>query len=60
MPSILAGLARERGLDPMWVPPLDPDERAAVASAWPGGSVRQLRRLVEVILRDREGRAPRN
>ena len=60
MPSILANIARERGLDPIWLSPLDPDERAAVASAWPGGSVRRLRRLVEVILRDREGRAPRN
>jgi ATP-dependent Lon protease len=60
MPSILTSLARERGLDPSWVPPLDPEERAAVSSAWPGGSVRHLRRLVEVILRDREDRAPMN
>jgi ATP-dependent Lon protease len=60
MPSVLADLARQRGLDSAWVLPLDADERAAVASAWPGGSVRHLRRLVELVLRDREARATRN
>ena len=60
MPAILADLARKRGLDPMWFPPLDSNERAAVASAWPGGSVRHLQHLVEVVLLDRENRSPRN
>jgi hypothetical protein len=60
MPAVLADLARDRGLDARWVTPLDRDERGAVASAWPGGSVRRLRQLVEVIMRDRDANAPRN
>jgi ATP-dependent Lon protease len=60
LPAILADLARDRGLDASWVTPLDGDEHAAVASAWRGGSVRNLRRLVEVILRDRDANAIRN
>ena len=60
LPAIVADLARERGLDAKWIPMLDGVEHAAVVSAWPGGSVRTLRRLVEVILRDRDARATRN
>lgn len=60
LPAVIADLARDRGLDASWIPPLDGDEHAAVASAWPGGSVRDLRRLVEVILRDRDINATKN
>ena len=60
LPAIVADLARERGLDASWIAPLDGDEHAAIASAWNGGSVRNLRRLVEVILRDRDANATRN
>jgi ATP-dependent Lon protease len=60
LPAIIADLARERGLDANWIAPLDGDEHAAIASAWNGGSVRNLRRLVEVILRDRDANATRN
>jgi hypothetical protein len=60
LPAVIADLARERGLDVGWLAPLDGDEHAAVASAWNGGSVRNLRRLVEVILRDRDANATRN
>jgi hypothetical protein len=60
LPAVIADLARERGLDASWVVPLDGDEHAAVASAWNGGSVRILRRLVEIILRDRDANATRN
>ena len=60
LPAIVADLARERGLDAKWIPMLDGVEHAAVASAWSGGSVRTLRRLVEVVLRDRDARATRN
>lgn len=60
LPAVIADLARERGLDARWIAPLDGDEHAAIASAWNGGSVRNLRRLVEVILRDRDGNATRN
>jgi ATPase family associated with various cellular activities (AAA) len=60
LPAVIADLARERGLDARWIAPLDGDEHAAIASAWNGGSVRNLRRLVEVILRDRDANATRN
>ncbi|OSI67453.1 AAA family ATPase [Bradyrhizobium canariense] len=60
LPAVLADLARDRGLDATWVGPLDGEEHAAIASAWRGGSVRYLRRLVEVILRDRDTTAIRN
>ncbi|MGX4805521.1 AAA family ATPase [Bradyrhizobium guangdongense] len=60
LPAVIADLARERGLDRNWVPPLDCAEREAVAKHWPGGSVRRLRRIVEAILRERDIRASRN
>jgi ATP-dependent Lon protease len=60
LPAVIADLARERGLDRRWIPPLDGIERAAVAQHWHGGSVRRLRRIVEAILRERDVRAARN
>jgi hypothetical protein len=60
MPAVIADLTRERGFDANWIAPLDGDEHAAIASVWKGGSVRNLRRLVEVILRDRDANATRN
>ena len=57
---VIADLARERGLEPVWIALLDGEERAAIASAWPGGSVRHLRRLVEVVLRGRDANATMN
>jgi ATP-dependent Lon protease len=60
LPAVIADLARDRGLDASWIAPLDGNERAAIASAWNGGSVRNLRRLAEVILRDRDANATRN
>jgi hypothetical protein len=60
LPAVIADLARERGLDQRWIPPFDGMERAAAARFWRGGSLRRLRRVVEAILRDREGRATRN
>jgi ATP-dependent Lon protease len=60
LPAVLADLARERGLDQSWTPPLDGAEHTAVARHWRGGSVRRLRRIVEAILRDRDLRAARN
>src|SRR5260370_17736211 len=60
LPAVTAHLARERGLDQSWIPPLDGIERAAVAQHWHGGSVRRLRRIVEAILRERDVRAARN
>jgi ATP-dependent Lon protease len=60
LPSVVADLARQRGLEPVWIAPLNGEEREAIASAWPGGSVRQLRRLVEIVLRDRDANATKN
>jgi len=54
LPAVIADLARERGLDQSWVPPLDGAEHAAVARHWRGGSVRHLRRIVETLLRERD------
>jgi ATP-dependent Lon protease len=58
--SVVADLARQRGLEPVWIAPLNGEEREAIASAWPGGSVRQLRRLIEIVLRDRDANATKN
>jgi ATPase family protein associated with various cellular activities (AAA) len=60
LPAVIADLARERGLDQSWMPPLDGAEHTAVARHWRGGSVRRLRRIVDAILRERDVRATRN
>jgi hypothetical protein len=60
LPAVIADLARERGLDQSWVPPLDGVEYAAVTMNWRGGSVRRLRRIVEAVLRERDVCATRN
>jgi hypothetical protein len=60
LPAVLADVARDRGFDRRWVTPLDGTEHTAVARKWRGGSVRRLRRIVEVILRERDLRATRN
>jgi len=60
LPAVMADLARARGLDAVWLPPLDGIEHAAIAQNWRGGSVRQLRRMVDAILRERDLRAARN
>ena len=60
LPAVIADLARERGLNQSWMPPLDGAEHTAVARHWRGGSVRRLRRAVEAVLRERELRATRN
>jgi ATP-dependent Lon protease len=60
LPAIIADLASERGLDSRWVEPLAGYERDAVAAHWRGGSVRRLRRVVEVVLRARDKTAVRN
>jgi ATP-dependent Lon protease len=60
LPTVIAALAAERGLDGRWMPPLDGTEHAAITHHWRGGSVRRLRRIVEAILRERDLRATRN
>ncbi|MFC6743374.1 AAA family ATPase [Methylobacterium tardum] len=51
--AILAGLRRDRGLDVTWCPDLDGEELDAL-TAWRGGSLRPLRRMVETILASRD------
>jgi len=60
LPAVIVDLARERGLDASWMPPLDGAEHRAVELNWRGGSVRRLRRIVEAILRERDRNATRN
>ncbi|MBE0701897.1 MAG: AAA family ATPase [Afipia sp.] len=60
LPAVLAGIAIERQLDPHWIMPLDGDEHRIVAQHWTGGSVRQLKRVVEIILKVREKDIVRN
>jgi ATP-dependent Lon protease len=60
LPPVITDLAAERGLDSRWIEPLCGQERDIVAAHWRGGSVRQLRRVVEVVLRAREKTAVHN
>jgi ATP-dependent Lon protease len=60
LPAVTADLASESGLDSRWVEPLTGYEREAVATHWRGGSVRRLRRVVEIVLRARDNTAVRN
>jgi hypothetical protein len=57
---VIADLAAERGLSNQWIEPLNGFERDAIAAHWHGGSVRRLRRVVEVVLGAREKAAVRN
>ncbi len=52
--AIVEDLAKERGLDPRWFEPLAEDEMHVVRRAWPGGSVRQLQRIVQVMVDGRD------
>lgn len=54
LPSVLAAIAGEAGLDPRFHAPLDGVERTVLRARWRGGSVRRLRRAVEAVLRVRE------
>ncbi len=51
--ALLADLRRDRGLDDVWCPDLDGDELDAL-TAWKGGSLRPLRRMVEKIVASRD------
>lgn len=54
LPLVLHDVARERGMAAAWVEPLDGVERGLITDNWPGGSLRQLRRLVETVMIARE------
>ncbi|KLK89738.1 hypothetical protein AA309_29880 [Microvirga vignae] len=51
--QIILDILAEQGLDRRWGSPLDEIELEAVTKAWPGGSLRRLRRMVEVTLGSR-------
>ncbi|GEP03816.1 MULTISPECIES: AAA family ATPase [Methylobacteriaceae] len=51
--AILDELRRERGFDEAWCPALDGGE-LDVLSAWRGGSLRPLRRMIEAVVASRE------
>lgn len=48
--QIIVDLLAEQGLDHRWARPLDAIEMEAIARAWPGGSLRKLRRMIEATL----------
>jgi ATP-dependent Lon protease len=53
--QIISELLAEQGLDHRWVISLDEVEIEAVTKVWPGGSLRKLRRALEVVLASRSG-----
>lgn len=57
---ILEQLYVDAGYDLRWARPLDQVEIDAIASAWPGGSIRRLHRLVEKLVELREAMQPRH
>lgn len=52
--QIVDRIARERGADARWFAPLAEDELDLIRSAWPGGSLRQLTRIVTTIIDGRD------
>ncbi|MGU3362999.1 AAA family ATPase [Methylobacterium sp. M6A4_1b] len=60
LPPVLPGIAASRGLNALFLPPLDGEETAAIRQVWPGGSIRRLVRLVETILAVRETASPQH
>jgi hypothetical protein len=52
--QILDDIAKDRGIDPRWYPPLAEDELDVIREAWPGGSLRQLRASITATLTTRE------
>ncbi len=52
--SIIDEIAEERGLHHRWIGQLAQDELDLVRQAWPGGSLRKLRRIIEMLIDGRE------
>lgn len=52
--QIIDSIAQEQGVDRRWFAPLAEDEMDLVRDAWPGGSIRQLTRIVTTIIDGRE------
>jgi hypothetical protein len=60
LPGLIEAIAADRGVDSRWINHPDAHERTTIAAAWPGGSVRRLRRVLESILQIRDRIAPRH
>ncbi|WP_247278815.1 MULTISPECIES: AAA family ATPase [unclassified Bradyrhizobium] len=60
LPAVIADILRDRGLDRRWMIPFTTTEKEAIARHWHGGSVRRLRRIVEVVMREHDAWAARN
>uniref|UniRef100_Q07SK7 ATPase associated with various cellular activities, AAA_5 n=1 Tax=Rhodopseudomonas palustris (strain BisA53) TaxID=316055 RepID=Q07SK7_RHOP5 len=60
LPGLIEGIAADRGVDSRWITALDAQERATIAAAWPSGSVRRLRIILEAILHVRDRMASRH
>ncbi|MGB3541050.1 MAG: AAA family ATPase [Mesorhizobium sp.] len=58
-PRILERLYVGAGHDPRWAEPLEDFEMEALRKNWPGGSIRKLERLIEVLIEARERNRPR-
>ena len=52
--QIIDRIAQEQGIDRRWFAPLAEDEMDLVRDAWPGGSIRQLTRIVTTIIDGRQ------
>jgi hypothetical protein len=58
--TIVSEIRQERYEDEIWCPDLGRDELDLLARQWRGGSLRPLRRMIEVILAGRMSLAPRH
>lgn len=58
--NLIRVLCAERGLHEDWAMPLDGIELSSLTSVWKGGSLRKLRRFVDVLLSARELEAVRH
>jgi hypothetical protein len=54
IPPLMAEVCRQRGIDQVWVPPLNAIEIDIGAQLWPGGSVRRLARILEAVIAARD------
>lgn len=52
--QIIDRIAQEQGVDRRWFAPLAEDEMDLIRASWPGGSIRQLTRIVTTIIDGRE------
>ena len=57
---IVNDIQRKRGLVPGMIPPIAPDESDLLSNAWRGGSLRQLARIVEALVDNRDKMEIRN